>query len=88
MASISASIELYDKMSAPLMSIMGALNHTISSMYEMQQTMNQNVNTSSLDATRDAANQAQAAIEELNQIIGNQITPETTEYRLNGKHII
>ena len=79
MASISASIELYDKMSAPLMSIMGALNHTISSMYEMQQTMNQNVNTSSLDATRDAANQAQAAIEELNQIIGIQITPETTE---------
>lgn len=32
MASISASVELYDRMSAPLMSIMNAMNMTICGM--------------------------------------------------------
>ena len=67
MASISASVELYDRMSAPLMSIMNAMNMTISSMRDMQSTMGSDMNTSSLDAATQAANQAQAAMEALNQ---------------------
>ena len=67
MASISASVELYDRMSAPLMSIMNAMNMTISSMRDMQSTMGTDMNTSSLDAATQAANQAQAAMEALNQ---------------------
>lgn len=67
MASISASVELYDRMSAPLMSIMNAMNMTISSMRDMQSTMGTDMDTSSLDAATQAANQAQAAIEALNQ---------------------
>lgn len=67
MASISASIELYDRMSAPLMSIMNAMNMTISSMRDMQSTMGTDMDTSSLDAATQAANQAQAAMEALNQ---------------------
>ena len=67
MASISASVELYDRMSAPLMSIMNAMNMTISSMRDMQSTMGTDMDTSSLDATTQAANQAQAAMEALNQ---------------------
>lgn len=67
MASISASVELYDRMSAPLMSIMNAMNMTISSMRDMQSTMGSDMDTSSLDATTQAANQAQAAMEALNQ---------------------
>lgn len=67
MASISASVELYDKMSAPLMSIMNAMNMTISSMRDMQSTMGTDMDTSSLDAATQAANQAQAAMEALNQ---------------------
>ena len=76
MASISASVELYDRMSAPLMSIMNAMNMTISSMRDMQSTMGSDMDTSSLDATTQAANQAQAAIEAMNQAMnggnGNQ----------------
>lgn len=67
MASISASVELYDRMSAPLMSIMNAVNMTISSMRDMQSTMGTDMDTSSLDAATQAANQAQAAMEALNQ---------------------
>lgn len=67
MASISASVELYDRMSAPLMSIMNAMNVTISSMRDMQSTMGTDMDTSSLDAATQAANQAQAAMEALNQ---------------------
>lgn len=67
MASISASVELYDRMSAPLMSIMNAMNITISSMRDMQSTMGTDMDTSSLDAATQAANQAQAAMEALNQ---------------------
>lgn len=76
MASISASVELYDRMSAPLNSIMNALNMTISSMYDMQSTMASDMDTSSLDATREAANQAQAAIEALNQAASRQTSPQ------------
>lgn len=67
MASISASVELYDRMSAPLMSIMNAMNMTISSMRDMQSTMGTDMDTSSLDAATQAANQAQTAMEALNQ---------------------
>lgn len=67
MASISASVELYDRMSAPLMSIMNAMNMTISSMRDMQSTMGTDMDTSSLDAATQAANQAQVAMEALNQ---------------------
>lgn len=78
MASISASVELYDRMSAPLMSIMNAMNMTISSMRDMQSTMGTDMDTSSLDAATQAANQAQAAMEALNQSMhtGGQ-TPAT-----------
>lgn len=78
MASISASVELYDRMSAPLMSIMNAMNMTISSMRDMQSTMGTGMDTSSLDAATQAANQAQAAMEALNQSMhtGSQ-TPGT-----------
>lgn len=78
MASISASVELYDRMSAPLMSIMNAMNMTISSMRDMQSTMGTDMDTSSLDAATQAANQAQAAMEALNQSMhtGGQ-TPST-----------
>lgn len=71
MASISASVELYDRMSAPLMSIMNAMNMTISSMRDMQSTMGTDMDTSSLDAATQAANQAQAAMEALNQAVDN-----------------
>lgn len=67
MGSISASIQLYDRMSAPLQNIMGALNMTIASMYDMQDAMSTGMDTSSIDAARDAIYQTNAAMEELAQ---------------------
>lgn len=77
MASISASVELYDRMSAPLMSIMNAMNMTISSMRDMQSTMGSDMDTSSLDATIDAVNEANAAVARLNESFDNMGTPGT-----------
>lgn len=62
MASITASVELYDRMSAPLNSIMNAMNLTIGSMRDMQSTLSSGMNTSSLDAATQAAAEAQAQL--------------------------
>jgi tape measure domain-containing protein len=53
MASISASVELYDRMSAPLYAITNAMNQAVSTMYQMDSAMDSAVDTSSLiDAMR------------------------------------
>lgn len=77
MASISASIELYDRMSAPLYAITNAMNMTISSMRDMQSTMGTDMDTSSLDATIDAVNEANAAVARLNESFDRMGTPGT-----------
>lgn len=71
MGSISASIQLYDKMSAPLQNIMGALNMTIASMYDMQEAMSTGMDTSSLDSARDSINQVDAAMRQLAEDTAN-----------------
>ena len=80
MGSISASIQLYDKMSAPLQNIMGALNMTIASMYDMQEAMSTGMDTSSLDAARDSINQADAAMRQLAEDTANN-APNINENR-------
>lgn len=84
MASISASIELYDRMSAPLNNIMNAMNQTISVMYEMNSAMDSAIDTSSLDAANHAIQQAGASFQEMeNQIQGS----DSAQQQLNN-HII
>lgn len=80
MGSISASIQLYDKMSAPLQNIMGALNMTIASMYDMQEAMSTGMDTSSLDVARDSINQADAAMRQLAEDTANN-APNINENR-------
>lgn len=80
MGSISASIQLYDRMSAPLHNIMGALNMTIASMYDMQEAMSTGMDTSSLDAARDSINQADAAMRQLAEDTANN-APNINENR-------
>lgn len=80
MGSISASIQLYDKMSAPLQNIMGALNMTIASMYDMQEAMSTGMDTSSLDAARDSINQVDAAMRQLAEDTANN-APNINENR-------
>ena len=80
MGSISASIQLYDRMSAPLQNIMGALNMTIASMYDMQDAMSTGMDTSSLDAARDSINQVDAAMRQLAEDTANN-APNINENR-------
>lgn len=80
MGSISASIQLYDRMSAPLHNIMGALNMTIASMYDMQEAMSTGMDTSSLDAARDSINQVDAAMRQLAEDTANN-APNINENR-------
>lgn len=82
MASISASIELYDRMSAPLQSIMTAMNQTISSMYDMQSAMSSGMDTSSLDSARNAIQEANAQVQQLE----NQFDQAGNEIQENTRH--
>ena len=58
MATIKSSIELYDAFTAPMMDIIQAVNMGLSAMENLQQGMNQSVDTTSIDGARDALNQA------------------------------
>lgn len=71
MGSVQASIELYDRMSRPLNAIMNAVNHTMVSMQGLQGTMNSSMDTSSIDAARDAINDAQREVDALAQEFEN-----------------
>ena len=84
MSSISTSIELYDRMSAPLQGIMSAMNQTISIMYEMNSAMDHAIDTSSLDAANNAIQQAGANLEQM----GNQIHESDSEQQQLNNHII
>lgn len=58
MASISASIELYDRMSAPLYAITNAMNQAVSSMYQMNSAMDSAVDADPLIDAMRSINQA------------------------------
>lgn len=76
MASIQASIELYDRFTPVMTQIMSAMNQTIASAYEMNNAMSNSVNTSSLDAARESITQANAAMQNLNETIDSMASPE------------
>lgn len=76
MATIRTVIELYDAFSAPLMSVVQAVNMSVSAMEQMQSTMNSPVDPSTLDGIRDYANQATIAVQELNTALGGTEPPE------------
>ena len=80
MASIRTGIELQDNFSNVLTGIINSVNIAISAMTDMQQTMNANIDTSSLDAARDQINRATIAADELSramQNVGPTSTPDT-----------
>lgn len=76
MAGIQTSIELNDQFSSVLYSIIGSVNLAVSSMYDMQESMNADIDTGSLEAARDEINQATAAIVQMNEALSSQVTPE------------
>ena len=76
MAGIQTSIELNDQFSSVLYSIIGSVTLAVSSMYDMQESMNADIDTGSLEAARNEINQATAAIVQMNEALNSQVTPE------------
>ena len=72
MSSIQTGIELNDQFSGVLNNIISSVNLAVSAMYDMQQSMNADIDTSSIEGARDEINQATAAIEAMNQAASRQ----------------
>lgn len=84
MSSIQTGIELNDQFSGVLNNIISSVNLAVSAMYDMQQSMNADIDTSSIEGARDEINQATAAIEAMNQAASRQTAPDIAPPVVNG----
>ncbi len=78
MSSIQTGIELNDQFSGVLNNIVNSVNLAVSAMYDMQQSMNADIDTSSIEGARDEINQATAAINQMNEALQHQTAPDIT----------
>lgn len=76
MAGIRTGIELNDEFTSVIYGIINSVNLAVSAMADMQQGMNADIDTSSLEGARDEINQATAAMNELNAAMQNQTVPD------------
>ena len=76
MSSIQTGIELNDQFSGVLNNIVNSVDLAVSAMYDMQQSMNADIDTSSIEGARDEINQATAAINAMNDALNNQTAPD------------
>ena len=84
MSSIQTGIELNDQFSGVLNNIISSVNLVVSAMYDMQQSMNADIDTSSIEGARDEINQATAAIEAMNQAASRQTAPDIAPPVVDG----
>lgn len=84
MSSIQTGIELNDQFSGVLNNIISSVNLAVSAMYDMQQSMNADIDTSNLEGARDEINQATAAIEAMNQAASQQTAPNIAPPVVDG----
>lgn len=84
MSSIQTGIELNDQFSGVLNNIISSVNLAVSAMYDMQQSMNADIDTSSIEGARDEINQATAAIEAMNQAVSRQTAPDIAPPVVDG----
>lgn len=84
MSSIQTGIELNDQFSGVLNNIISSVDLAVSAMYDMQQSMNADIDTSSLEGARDEINQATAAIEAMNQAASRQTAPDIAPPVVDG----
>lgn len=75
-SSIQTGIELNDQFTSVIYGIINSVNLAVSSMEDMQQTMNASIDTSSLEGARDEINQATMALDEFNQTMQSQTAPD------------
>jgi tape measure domain-containing protein len=83
-SSIQTGIELNDQFSGVLNNIISSVNLAVSAMYDMQQSMNADIDTSSIEEARDEINQATAAIEAMNQAASRQTAPDIAPPVVDG----
>lgn len=83
-SSIQTGIELNDQFSGVLNNIISSVNLAVSAMYDMQQSMNADIDTSSLEGARDEINRATAAIEAMNQAASQQTAPNIAPPVVDG----
>lgn len=84
MSSIQTGIELNDQFSGVLNNIISSVNLAVSAMYDMQQSMNADIDTSSIEDARDEINQATAAIEAMNRAASRQTAPDIAPPVVDG----
>lgn len=75
MASIQTGIQLRDSFSGVMMGIINSVNLAVSSVYDMQQAMSTDVDTSSLEGAREQINQVSAAAQEFVQAMAEAASP-------------
>ena len=77
---IQTGIELNDQFSGILTNIINSVNLAVSAMYDMQESMNADIDTSSIEGAREEINRATAAINEMseamNAALNNQAAPD------------
>lgn len=84
MSSIQTGIELQDNFSGVMYGIINSVNTAVSSLYDLEQSMNADIDTSSIEGARDEINQATAAIEAMNQAACNQNAPDIAPPVVDG----
>ena len=76
--SIQTGIELNDQFSGVLNNIISSVNLAVSAMYDMQQSMNADIDTSGIEEARDEINQAAEALNELDDVLKNNRVVQAT----------
>ena len=72
MSSIQTGIELQDNFSGVMYAIIDSVNMAVSSLDDLSQSMNADVDTGSLEGARDEVEQMADAVDELNAAVGQQ----------------
>lgn len=83
MSSIQTGIELNDQFSGVLNNIISSVNLAVSAMYDMQQSMNADIDTSSIEVARNEIEQMADAVDELNAAC-NQNAPDIAPPVVDG----
>ena len=66
MSSIQTGIELQDNFSGVMYGIINSVNTAVSSLYDLEQSMNADVDTGNLEVARNEIEQMADAVDELN----------------------
>lgn len=72
MSSIQTGIQLNDQFSMVLNGIVNSVNMAVAAMYDMQQGMSADIDTSGIEGARDEINQTAAALHAMNEALDNQ----------------